>query len=61
METKDLWFKMRISRKDFNKAKALAKIYAKGNLSAWAIHGMLEAPRKYLFAESKKPAKAAAK
>ena len=48
------YFQMRISEFDKNRLKILADKYAQGDMSAWAIHGILNAPRKFLTPKKKK-------
>lgn len=49
---KEKVFIMRISEFDRNRLKMLADKYASGDMTAWALHGIINAPRKFI---KKKP------
>lgn len=42
------FFQMRIKTFNKNRLKILADKYAGGDMTAWALHGILNAPRKFL-------------
>jgi len=44
--TKHIGF--RVTFKEYEKARWLAKTYAKGKMSKWARHGLLNAEREFL-------------
>lgn len=50
-------FQLRMTEKEWNRVKILAEYYAGGNVSAWLIHGGLNAPREFLFSKVEKPRK----
>lgn len=43
---------IRLTEFELNRIKILAKKYANGNMSAWIIHGALNAPRKFFKQKS---------
>lgn len=45
---KETQIHLRISEYEKNKLKITADRYAKGNLSAWILHAIRNAPRKFL-------------
>lgn len=47
-DKRDTHIRLRVTEKEKNRIKILAKLYAGGNLTAWMIHGALNAPRKKL-------------
>jgi hypothetical protein len=46
-------FQLRLTEKDLNRIRILAREYAGGNVSAWLVHGGLNAPRQYLVKKEK--------
>lgn len=45
------------SVQEWNRVKLLAKIYAKGNISAWIRYSAINGERKFISDKKKKPAK----
>lgn len=43
--------RIRVTEKEKHRIKILADLYAGGNVTAWLIHGALNAPRKKLTLE----------
>lgn len=50
--TKKIQF--RLTEPVYNRIRGLANLYADGNVSAWLVHGGLNAPRRFLPSVRKK-------